>query len=71
MSERRSDAAYDEQMQRLALELDVPDELSIIASDPTRVRQVVSNLVSNAIKYNSEGGRVLIRVVEEEAPRPN
>jgi signal transduction histidine kinase len=51
----------------LSMELEVPDELSIIESDPTRVRQVVSNLVSNAIKYNQEGGRVLVRVVEEEA----
>lgn len=52
----------------LTLSLDVPDELSTIESDPTRIRQAVSNLVSNAIKYTPPGGRVRVSVTEDQTP---
>lgn len=43
-----------------------PAGLSMLA-DPVRVRQVLVNLLSNAAKYNRDGGRVSIDVV---APTP-
>lgn len=49
----------------LALHLELPEELSIIESNPTRVRQAASNLVSNAIKYTPSGGPVWVRVMGE------
>jgi PAS domain S-box-containing protein len=35
-------------------------------ADPTRLRQVLINLVSNAIKYNRRGGRVIVETEGDE-----
>jgi signal transduction histidine kinase len=34
-----------------------------VRADPTRLNQVLINLISNAIKYNSDGGCVRVRVI--------
>jgi signal transduction histidine kinase len=46
------------------LVLDASDPISGVW-DPQRLRQVVSNLVSNALKYSPEGGTVHVRVLRE------
>ena len=47
--------------QGLALAVDVPAHLPAIRGDRDRVRQIVANLISNAIKYNtSPGGQVTV-----------
>ena len=43
------------------LDVDLPDEPLRVAGDRDRISQVVGNLVSNAIKYSPEGGRVEVR----------
>jgi hypothetical protein len=45
----------------LRLDTTLPDEFPVIRSDPTRVRQVLGNLISNAIKYNRPEGSITVR----------
>jgi len=44
--------------------LDVPSGFPRIWADPDRLRQVLSNLVSNAVKYSPAGGSIVVRVRE-------
>ena len=46
----------------IELELQVPKRVTNVAADPGQLRQVLVNLVDNAIKYSPEGGLVAISV---------
>ena len=46
----------------IELTLRAPDGLPPVAADPDKVRQVLVNLVENAIKYSPEGGPVEVSV---------
>ncbi len=43
-----------------AIEVDFPDDFPYVLADETRIGQVISNLISNAIKYSPEGGEIRI-----------
>jgi len=63
---KRSDVAMGAMAQRLAerfqvqtedhqIIVDLPDDLPVVMADETRIEQVLSNLISNAIKYAPDG----------------
>ena len=62
-------AAFDLQAesQGQSLTLDVPSNLPLVDADPQRVRQVVANLVSNALRHAPESGRVIVSAVQDRA----
>ena len=57
----------------VSLELAPLDAVPAIESDSTRVRQILANLVSNAVKYSRPGGHIQVAVSLRsggDAPRP-
>lgn len=44
------------------LDIKVDDKVSDVYADPTRIAQVLTNLVSNANKYTLDGGQIFVRV---------
>jgi PAS domain S-box-containing protein len=46
----------------IELELEAPRQLPEVVADPGQLRQVLVNLIDNAIKYSPEGGRVALSV---------
>ena len=53
----------------LKLEIDMPQGLARITTDPGRLRQIVSNLLVNAIKFTDQGRVTLTMEVENGQPR--
>jgi signal transduction histidine kinase len=51
---------------QITTEVILPDDLFIVA-DASRLWQVVENLVSNAIKYNRDQGKITVRIKQEDA----
>ncbi len=45
----------------LTVDIDCPNDVPVIESDPARVRQVMGNLISNAVKYTTTGS-LFVRV---------
>jgi len=50
----------------VALEAQVPTELPLVDADPVRAREILSNLIANALRYTPRGGRVSVEAHAED-----
>jgi len=50
-----------------SLIVELPDLLPLVRADKVRLRQIVLNLLSNALNYTHEGGRITLRASQKDA----
>lgn len=54
------------EQKRIAVSVDIPARPVLLSVDPNALSRIMSNLVSNAVKFTPSGGEISIAVVEEE-----
>jgi PAS domain S-box-containing protein len=65
IAELELDAARTHLPENVALALEAPAELPAVVADPGQLRQVLSNLIENAVKYSPDGGTVRVALAPE------
>lgn len=54
----------------VSLHTDLADDLPLLDVDPTRLREVLSNLIANALRYTPAGGTVLVEARPDSLIKP-
>ena len=52
--------------QKLTFERRLPDKPILVEIDPDKLTQVIDNIISNALKYSPEGGKVTFKIKEQD-----
>ena len=52
--------------ERVIIRASLPDTVPNVVADPRSLRQIILNILSNAIKYNKSGGQVILSTALEE-----
>jgi PAS domain S-box-containing protein len=50
---------------KIELAIKAPKKAPLVAADPDKARQVLTNLVDNAVKYSPDGGKVIVEITVE------
>jgi signal transduction histidine kinase len=51
---------------QIAIKIEIDDAVENLVIDPTKLKQVLYNLLSNALKFTAENGRVVVRAKAED-----
>jgi signal transduction histidine kinase len=54
---------------RITIAIEIDASLSQIVADPAKLKQILYNYLSNALKFTADGGRVTVRMVPEGVDR--
>jgi PAS domain S-box-containing protein len=47
------------------IKVEAPDDVLFVQADPVRLEQIIWNLLNNSVKFTPRGGRILVRLEEE------
>ncbi len=51
--------------QKIELRLDIPDDIGVFHVDEQRIRQILFNLVSNAVRFSNAGGHIRLEAARQ------